>query len=161
MDETGANYTEWSKPERKTPIQYEVKWSEVKWSEVVQSCPTLCDPMDCGLPVSSIPGILQAGILEWVAISFSKRSSQPRDQTWVSHIAGRRFTIWATREVNANLWQNWNSFLCLRTPWSFFSITLTQYILLNPFHQKYLCEEQKTHHLLLFTCVWGRFSINY
>ena len=55
--------------------------------------------MDCSLPGFSIPGILQAGILEWVAISFSRRSSQPRDQTWVSRIAGRRFTIWATREV--------------------------------------------------------------
>ena len=50
--------------------------------------------MDCSLPGSSIPGILQAGILEWVAISFSRRSSQPRDRTWVSRIAGRRFTIW-------------------------------------------------------------------
>ena len=69
------------------------------WSEVAQSCPTLCNPMECSLPGSSIPGILQAGILEWVAISFSRRSSQPRDQTWVSRIAGRRFTIWATREA--------------------------------------------------------------
>ena len=57
-----------------------------KWSEVTQSCPTLCDPMDCSLPGSSIPGILQAGILEWVAISFSRISSQPRDWTWVSRI---------------------------------------------------------------------------
>ena len=51
---------------------------------------------DSGLPSSSIPGILQARILGWVAISFSRRSSQPRDQTRVSRIAGRRFTIWAT-----------------------------------------------------------------
>ena len=63
------------------------------------SCPTLCNSMDCRLPGSSIPGLLQAGILEWVAISFSRRSSQPRDRTWVSHISGRHFTIWATREV--------------------------------------------------------------
>ena len=48
-------------------------------SEVTQSCPTLCDPMDCSLSGSSIHGILQAGILEWVAISFSRRSSQPWD----------------------------------------------------------------------------------
>ena len=68
-------------------------------SEVTQSCPTLCDPMDCSLPGSSIYGIFQAGILEWVAISFSRRSSQPRDWTRVSHILGRRFTIWGTREV--------------------------------------------------------------
>ena len=70
---------------------------EVKWSEVIQLCPTLCNPMDCSLPGSSIPGILQAGILEWVAISFSRRSSQPRDWTRISPIAGRHFTIWATR----------------------------------------------------------------
>ena len=62
-------------------------------SEVAQSCPTLCDLVDCSLPGSSIQGILQARILEWVAISFSRGSSQPRDQTQVSCIAGRRFTL--------------------------------------------------------------------
>ena len=51
-------------------------------SEVAQSCPTLCDPMDCSLPGSSVHGILQARILEWGAISFSRGSSQPRDRTW-------------------------------------------------------------------------------
>ena len=71
----------------------------VTWREVAQSCPTLCDPMDCNLPGSSIRGILQARVLEWVAISFPRRSSQPRDRTWVSHIAGRCFNIWATKEV--------------------------------------------------------------
>ena len=50
-------------------------------SEVTQSCLTLCDPMDSSLPGSSIHGIFQARVLEWVVISFSKRSSQPRDQT--------------------------------------------------------------------------------
>ena len=68
-------------------------------SEVTQSCPTLCDPMDCRLPGSSIYGIFQAGILEWVAISFSRRSSQHRDHTQVSRIAGRFFIIWVTREA--------------------------------------------------------------
>ena len=62
-------------------------------------CPTLCDPMDCILPSSSVHGILQARILEWVAISFSKGSYWPRDQTPVSCIVGRFFTSWATREV--------------------------------------------------------------
>ena len=71
----------------------------VKWSEVAQSCPTLCDPMDCSLPASSIHGILQARTLEWVAIFFSRGSSRPRDQTQVSHIAGRHFSLWATREA--------------------------------------------------------------
>ena len=62
-------------------------------------CPTLCDPMDCSLPGSPVHGILQARVLEWVAISFSRGSSQPRDRTQVSCIAGRRFTVWATREA--------------------------------------------------------------
>ena len=67
-------------------------------SEVAQSCPTLCDPVDFSLPRSSIHGIFQARVLEWVAISFSRGSSQPRDRTRVSRIVGRCFTIWATRE---------------------------------------------------------------
>jgi len=63
----------------------------MKWSEVTQSCPTLCNPMDCSLPHSSIHGIFQARVLEWVAISFSRGSSQPRDRThvqtstWISY----------------------------------------------------------------------------
>ena len=58
-----------------------------------QSCLTLCDPTDCSRPGSSVHGILQARILEWVAISFSRGSSQPKDRTEVSHIAGILFTI--------------------------------------------------------------------
>ena len=76
-----------------------------KWSEVIQSYPTLCDPMDCGLPSSSVHGIFQARILEWVAISFSRRSSQPRDQTQVSRTVGRHFTVWTIREFSAS-WNN-------------------------------------------------------
>ena len=60
-------------------------------SEVAQLCPTLCDPMDCSLPGSSVHGIFQATILEWAAISFSRGSSQPRDQTQVSRSVGRCF----------------------------------------------------------------------
>ena len=67
--------------------------------EGAQSCPTLCDPMDCSPPSSSVHGIFQARILEWVTISFSRRSSRHRDWTQVSCIIGRHFTIWATREV--------------------------------------------------------------
>ena len=67
--------------------------------EVSQSCPTLCDPMDCSLWGSSIHGIFQARVLECVAISFSRGSSQPREWTWVSCIAGRHFTIWATKDI--------------------------------------------------------------
>ena len=69
-----------------------------KESAVAQSYPTLCNPMDCSPPGSSVHGIFQARVLEWGAISFSRRSSHPRDWTRVSHISGRRFTVWATRE---------------------------------------------------------------
>ena len=61
--------------------------------EVAQSCPTLCDPMDCSLTGSSVHGIFQARVLEWVAISFSRGSSPPRNRTPVSRIAGRCFTV--------------------------------------------------------------------
>ena len=72
-------------------------------SEVIQLCLTLCDPMDCSLLGSSVYGIFQVRVLEWVAISFSRGSSQPRDWTWVPCIVGRCFTIWATREVRSLL----------------------------------------------------------
>ena len=116
------------------------KHVSVQFSSVAQSCPALCDPMDCSMPGSfvrhqflelaqthvhwvsdaiqpsyplstpspltfnlsqhqgsSVHGTPQARILEWVAMPSSKRSSQPRDQTQVSHIAGGFFTIWAIR----------------------------------------------------------------
>ena len=68
--------------------------------EVAQSCPTFFDPMDCSLPGSSVHGIFQARMLEWIAISFSRGSSQPRNRTGVYRIAGRRFTVWATWEAH-------------------------------------------------------------
>ena len=71
----------------------------LSWSEVAQSCPTLCDPIDCSLPGSSVHGIFQAIVLEWIAISFSTGSSQSRTRTRVSRIEDRRFTVWATREI--------------------------------------------------------------
>ena len=72
--------------------------SEVK---VAQSCPTLCDPMDY-----TVHGILQARILEWIGFPFSRGSSQPRDRTQVSCIAGGFFTNWAIREApNQSRWQ--------------------------------------------------------
>ena len=62
--------------------------------------------MDCSLPGFSARGILQAGILEWVAMPFSRGSSQPRDQTQVSCTADRFFTSWATREAPVNCIMN-------------------------------------------------------
>ena len=58
-------------------------------AKLLQSFPTLCDPMDCSLPGSSVHGTLQGRILEWAVIPSSRGSPQPRDQTWVSHTAGR------------------------------------------------------------------------
>ena len=70
---------------------------ERKWSRSVVS--NSCDSMNCSLPGFSVHGISQARILEWVAIFFSRGSSQSRDWTWVSHTAGRLFTVWATMEA--------------------------------------------------------------
>ena len=80
-------------------------WADSKWVGdqtqaslkvkvlVTQSCPTLCNPMDCNPPGSCVHGILQARILEWVVIPFSRGSSRPRDQIQVFCVAGRFFTI--------------------------------------------------------------------
>ena len=70
---------------------------------VTQSCMTLYDPMGYSPPGSSVHGILQTRILEWVTILFSSESSEPRGQTWVSCIAVGFFTIWATREAQSDL----------------------------------------------------------
>ena len=75
-------------------------------AKVTQSCPTLCDPMECSLPGFSVHGILQARILEWVAVLFSSGSSQPRDWTQLSHTEGGFSTIWTTREIQQN-WSGW------------------------------------------------------
>ena len=65
---------------------------------VAQLCPTLCDPMDYSLPHSSVHGILQARILEWVAMLCSKGSSQPRDRTHISYVSG--IGRWEAHVVN-------------------------------------------------------------
>ena len=68
-------------------------------AQALQSCLTLSDPTDYSLPGSSVHGILQAKILEWVAMPSSRGSFLPRDRTQVSCTAGRFFTVCATREV--------------------------------------------------------------
>ena len=87
---------------------------------VAQSCPTLCNFKDCGLAGSSVHGILRARIMEWAAISFSRRSSRHMDRFWVSCIVGGFFTNWATREWEkcksklqwgiTSHWSEWPSF---------------------------------------------------
>ena len=77
-------------------------WSSVWICSVLvsQSCPTLCDLVYWSLPGSSVYGILQATVLEWVVTPFSRGSFQPRDWTQVSHITGTLFTTWV---INTNL----------------------------------------------------------
>ena len=78
-------------------------WKKVKVKVLVaQSCPTLCNPMDCSLPGSSVHGLLQARILVWVAMPFSRWSSLPRGIIWTSCIADRFFTTWAMREAQCH-----------------------------------------------------------
>ena len=83
---------------------------------VAQLCLTLCDPMNCSLLGSSVYGILQARILEWVGVPFSRGSSQTGEWTQVSHTADRFFTIWATRET-----QLWYLPICSLFLWAFLS----------------------------------------
>ena len=78
-------------------------------SEVTQLYPILYNPVDCNLPGFPVHGIFQARVPEWVAFSFSRGSSQPRDQTQISHITGRCFTLWATREA----WSRMDTCICI------------------------------------------------
>ena len=87
----------WHRKWHPRPLQYsclENPMDRGTWWATVQSgakspksCPTLCDPMDCSPPGSSLPGVFQARILEWVTTSFSRGSSQPRYQTHISYIS--------------------------------------------------------------------------
>ena len=125
--------------------------------------------MDCSPPGSSVHEVLQARILEWVAIPFSRGSSQPRGQNWVSCIASGFFTIWATREAPAWLqvcvtrgesyhlifililtgWDAPTEFLLLTTfLFSFLSIFITFLLFLVTPSQ----EQKKTNFLAFFLC---------
>ena len=99
-------------------------------SEVGQSCLTVCDPVHCSPPGSSIHGVLQARILEWVAVSFSRGSSQPRNRTHVSHIAGRRFNLWATREAHI-IWVTFGNYVFSYSVCYFCRVILISFIFLE------------------------------
>ena len=107
----------------------------------IQSCPTLCDPVDCSLPGSSIHGILQARVLEWVAISFSRGSFRPRDRTQFSLIEGRCLNLWATREAPLiNNSPHLDNVFPFYTPFPNFSDLIYFLILLTPIlWGKYCC----------------------
>ena len=105
---------------------------QVKMS-VARSCPTLCDSTDCSLPGYSVPGVFQVRILEWVAISFARGSSRPRDRTWVFHIAGRFFTIWGIRGATVY-------YVCISgTDWKMGSSPELLLLLLSRFSRVWLC----------------------
>ena len=82
------------------PMAPETTAFQKNWVSMARSCPALCNPMDCSPPGSSVHGILQERILEWVAIPFSRGSSWPRNRTLVSCIADGFFAIRATRETH-------------------------------------------------------------
>ena len=78
------------------------------WEVCAQSYPTLCDSMNCSPPGSSVHGVLQARILEWITMPSSRGSSRPRDRTGISCVsctAGGFSTHWATWEAHTNLWK--------------------------------------------------------
>ena len=85
MDGLWGHYAKWNKSDTERQILYDVTYVCVLKS--FQSCLTLCDLMDCSLPGSSIHRILQASILEWVAMLYSRGSSRPKDGTWVSCVS--------------------------------------------------------------------------
>ena len=117
---------------------------------VAQSFPTLCDPMNCSLPSFSVHGILQARILEWIDIPFSRGSSQTRDWILVSCIAGRFFTISATGK--SSLCSNSSNFKLL-FPFSWVSFTGSksgkEYVKAVYCHPAYLTYMQSTSYEML------------
>ena len=112
---------------------------------VGESYLTLCNPVDCSLPGSSIRGILQARILEWVAFPFFRGSSRPKDWTQVSCTKGRFFTIWATREAHHLTLPNYkyNLFITRKKGVSGFWSTLSRC------YHKFILFSHLIYHILL------------
>ena len=110
-------------------------WTVKSESKVAQLCLTLCNPMDCSLPGSSVHETFQARVLEWVAISFSRESSWPKDQTQVSSITDRYFFLWTTRED-----QNFDedSFIFFILLWLMLFVFFSKKYLLTPGPGRYL-----------------------
>ena len=130
----------WESPGKNTGVgcHFLLQCMKVKSeSEVSQSYLTLSDPMDCSLRGSSVHGTFQARILEWVAIFFSRVSSQSRNRTWVSWIAGGFFTVWATRSLEWRWDMGLNQSVVLQkngSPWSRYKEKLVFLIFLSEYH---------------------------
>ena len=119
---------------------------ERKEREVAQSCLTLCNRMDCSLPRFFFHGIFQARVLEWVAISFSRGSSQPRDRTWVSCIVGRCFY----RLSHQGRWNKLNKSIAKKCKFSLslflsLSLSLSIYIHTHTHTHTHICVHICTH----------------
>ena len=136
-------------------------WIEVR---VIQSCLILCDPVDCSPPGSSVHGILQERILEWVVIPFSRGSSWLKDQTWVSCTASRFFTIWTTRkaEIRAKVEKSQNGGLFYKFPslcilscshrgLGFSLLCFWEPQILNPF---FMSSQSLLKNFYLVSCFW-------
>ena len=124
---------------------YKLQCSQLK-VKFAQSCPTLCDLMDCSLLSSSVHGIPQARILEWVDIPFFRGSSWPRDRTRISYIAGRSFTVWVTREVHCSQSNSQKFNLKAGTGLSSFSLQQNRHTC----RHTHTCTHLHTHILHLF-----------
>ena len=123
---------------------------------VTQSCPTLWDPTDCSPPGSSAHGILQERILEWVAMPFSRGSSQPRGWTWDSSIAGIFFTIWSIGKSSSST-KHWFSFFYYANCLSFYN---TNILLIKYLWKKFSHIEVWGSHSDLYL-IWLEFYANY
>ena len=122
---------------------------------VTQSCPTLCDPMDS--PGFSAHGILQARILAWVAIPFSRGAAQPRKLTQVSHMAGDFFIIWTTREAQDTIYKLYHMIVDFLT-----SFNMMISIVVRLLRHVRLFETLWTgahHAFLFFTISWNLFKL--
>ena len=123
---------------------------------VTQSCLTLCNPMDCSLPGSSVHGILQARILEKGAIPFSRGSSTPMKRTQVSCTAGKFFSIWATRKLLSS-----KLIMCKMFPVTSIFENIQQETIMHRFKKEYLAKgtPYKINYIIL-PIFWFNLSFN-
>jgi len=132
-----------------------------------QSCLTLCNPVDFSPSGSSVPGLLRTRTLQWVAIPFSRGSSWLRDQTRVSCIADRFFTIWATREAQAGYAKKptkrkaWTSSITQIEKFFEYIFVYTQLIEIKGWARQYIClvkclSNESLHQTSNFDCSFKR-----
>ena len=127
-----------------------------------------CDPMDCSPPGSSVHGILQARILKWVAMPFSRGSSWPRNRTRVSCIAGSFLTDWAMRESFTHIYPlyfqihipNLSPFYCLSSSTHRYNLWTVYHSSSNLASQEFICHTVITEMFKIDICwTFKTFSI--